>query len=81
MRKNLIYESENGVIVVKPNITHGTEDDLAYITIFAGSGKIHVNASLIDELLLLLATVLEDFNLVTLELTDNPTNKKSPTQS
>lgn len=70
MKKQQMYVSDNGVISVKPNMTDN--DELAYITIYAGSGKVHINAGLVDELLLLLATIVEDYELIELT-TGNPT--------
>ena len=61
--KRTYYESENGVITIKPEMSVNEEgnEELAFIRIFAGSNKINVNRELIGELGELLHDIYEDF--------------------
>lgn len=49
MRASKMYENDNGVVKVLLNFTKES-DELAYITITAGYGKIHINADYLEDL-------------------------------
>lgn len=63
MRKSANYETNNGVIQVRPNLDESGE--LAYITIFTPSSKVHINVELVDEIMDILVAITERYILKT----------------
>lgn len=49
MRVNSTYETNDGVVMVKQNYVKDEPTTVAYITIFAGTGKVHISARYLAE--------------------------------
>lgn len=61
MRKSANYETDNGVIQVRPNVDENGE--LTYVTIFTPSSKVHINVELVDEMLEILSAIVQRYIL------------------
>lgn len=63
MKRSANYETDNGVITVRPNMVdqEAGEQLMGYITIFTTTSKIHVNREYVKELREILEAIEERY--------------------